>query len=76
MIAYIQYFPETGTLGVVCDCWRGKPSTEGMEVYAAWPAVGGILEDRWYKYTRTVDAVFKHFDQLPEAVRLAYMLIQ
>ena len=76
MIAYIQYFPETKTLGVVDDIWHGKPSMSDMVVYTAWPAVGGVIAERWYKYAQDHDARLTRYDQLPEAVRLAYMLMQ
>ena len=76
MMAYIQYFPETDTLGKVRTSWQGKPDVQDMVVYAMWPADGVVHVDRWYVYTVGRETRHISQDKVPEAVRLAYMLMQ
>lgn len=75
MIMSAQYFPATQEIGKVDTKWVGRPQAEGEQVFALFAPVGGILADRWYFYTNTRDAVYVPYDKLPEAVRLAYMLM-
>lgn len=60
----------------VSTSWVGRPVTDREQVFALFEAVDGLLNQRWYVYGIAHDAIAIEYDKLPEAVRMAYLLIQ
>lgn len=58
--------------------WVGRPMADREKVYALFHQtnVPTDLEQRWYVYGISHDAVRILYKDLPEAVRMAYLLIQ
>jgi hypothetical protein len=57
--------------------WVGRPGADQEQVYALFHSVSGDLKDtRWYVYGIAHDAIAVEYSKLPEAVRMAYLLIQ
>ena len=60
----------------VSASWVGRPLTDREQVFALFHSVtGDATESRWYVYGIAHDALPVDFDKLPEAVRMAYLLI-
>jgi hypothetical protein len=76
MIMSCFYYPATGELGQVASHWVGRPGSDKVVVYALFARGGDIAQgERWYIYTTIRDAVSVKPEKLPEAVRLAHMLL-
>lgn len=72
-----KYNKATDTLGEVSSTWVGKPIADNEQVFSLFAASFGSWEEaRWYVYDKTRDARHVGYDNLPEAVRMAYLLIQ
>lgn len=57
--------------------WCGSPAREGHETYALFKDTNGnLLPKRWYLYTIHHDARRILYEDIPEVVRLAYILSQ
>lgn len=76
MIMSALYIPFCDQVVKVSTHWVGRPSTEDEVVYALFASANQeVMSDRWYIYTTSRDAVAVTYENLPEAVRLAYMLL-
>lgn len=76
MIMSARYSLASNVVTEVAHHWVGRPKGEDELVYALFEATGDVLDQRWYVYTSFRDAVSVNYDNLPEAVRLAYMLVE
>lgn len=56
--------------------WVGRPIDRDFMTYALFPAaMNDTLKERWYSYSDWHDAKLVNYEDLPEAVRLAHMLL-
>lgn len=76
MIMSALFIPFTGDVVKVSKTWVGRPQTGDEVVYALFHSVGELLEERWYIYGVNHDAIAVKPENLPEAVRLAHMLLE
>jgi hypothetical protein len=77
MIMSARYNMVSRGLVEAATSWVGRPAHDKEQTFALFHAVSGDLKDtRWYVYGIAHDAIAVEYSKLPEAVRMAYLLIQ
>jgi hypothetical protein len=74
MIMSARYLLDSKEVTQVADHWVGRPVNENEAVYALFHG-NSAMPDRWYVYGLSHDAIWCRPENLPEAVRLAHMLL-
>lgn len=73
-----RYDTAANVLMDVSTSWVGRPLTDREKVYALFDRAGTPLEGKepWYVYGISHDAIHIKYEDLPEVVRMAYLLMQ
>lgn len=75
MIMSARFLRDTQTVSEVKTSWVGKPMTDNEIVYVLFENAGEHMPERWYVYGKYHEARAIKLEDLPEAVRLAHMLL-
>lgn len=71
-----RYLRDTQTVSQVSTKWVGKPDNDNEIVYVLFESASNeFVPERWYVYGKFHDARPIDYANLPEAVRLAHMLL-